>query len=125
MNTNEKRKNIRYEISEYIKENFKDIYIEIKADNVYRAEVSDISMNGLGFFIEDNKDYNFDELNKMTNYFIKIIFSDKEILTEVTKAWGVIVSKGTKKVLQGGLIFSVISSEDRLYLADYINSLRS
>jgi hypothetical protein len=126
LNKNEKRKNIRYEISEYIKEeSFNDISLEIKTDRIYIPRITDISINGLGYAFEENDSINLDDFDKLENYFISINFVNKVILVEVKKIWSVIIQKAGKKILTGGLVFSVISPEDRLTIAKYINTIRS
>jgi hypothetical protein len=125
--TTEKRKNKRYEISEYIKEDsYKDIYLEIKTDEKFNPRVIDISINGLGFMLEENDNsVNFIEFEKLENYFVSINLINKTILVEVKKIWSVIIEKAEKRILTGGLVYSVISPEDRLTIAEYINTFRS
>jgi hypothetical protein len=126
LNTNEKRKSKRYEISEYIKEDFyNDIHLEINTNKKYNPRVIDISMNGLGYVIEENDSINLNEFDKLKNYFISINIVNKTILVEVKKIWSIIVKKAEKKILNGGLVFSVISPEDRITIAEYINTIRS
>jgi hypothetical protein len=115
------RKGSRYEISEYINDNFcKDIHLEIKNDIAFNPVVIDISMYGIGFSIEENVDV-FDSL---TDFFININFCDRTVLAEVKKVWSVRTEESGRKLLKGGLVFSVLSPEDRLYLADYLNAMR-
>ncbi len=123
----EKRKNKRYGISEYIREDsYNDIYLEIKTDRIYNPKVIDISINGLGFELEGNgANADFNELEKYKNYFISIKLLENTILVEVIKIWSVIIERNCKKILTGGFIFSVISPEDRLIIAEYINTIRS
>ncbi|MBN2403497.1 MAG: PilZ domain-containing protein [Spirochaetes bacterium] len=127
MNFNEKRKNKRYGISEYIKEDtYNDIGLEIKADKIYKSNIIDISINGLGYLIEVSGDSSdIDNIDKLDNFFISISLKKKVILTEVKKIWSIILEKPGKRVLAGGVIFSVISPEDRLAIANYINTIRS
>ncbi|MFH0974808.1 MAG: hypothetical protein V1874_03380 [Spirochaetota bacterium] len=127
MDNKEKRKFKRFEISEYVKDdNFKDIEIEINSDRIYRLKVIDINVNGIGYSIEETEALSgIDEFAKMTNYYINIIFSDKSILAEGKKVWSSITGGAGRRTLKGGLVFSIISPEDRLYIAKYINSLRS
>lgn len=74
MNPDEKRKNKRYEISEYIKEDFyNDIHLEINTNKKFNPRVIDISMNGLGYVIEENDSINLSDFDKLENYFIKIL----------------------------------------------------
>jgi hypothetical protein len=123
----EKRKNQRYGISEYIKDDsYQDINIEIKTDKTYHPRIIDISINGLGFVLDENGDYiDFNEFEKLENYFISINLIKKTILVEVKKIWSIITEKAGKKILTGGLAFSVISPDDRLIIAEYINTIRS
>jgi hypothetical protein len=127
LNTIEKRNNKRYEISEYIKEHsFNDIYLEIKTDKKYNPRVIDISISGLGFSLEEkDNSASFHEFEKLENYFISINLINKTILVEVKKIWSIIIEKAGKRILTGGLVFSVISPEDRLTIAKYINTIRS
>jgi hypothetical protein len=123
----EKRKNKRYGISEYIKEDsYSDIFLEIKTGKKFNPHIIDISINGLGFALEENSDYvDFNEFEQLKNYFMSINFTNKTILVEVRKIWSIIIEKSGKKVLSGGVAFSVISPEDRLVIAEYINTIRS
>ena len=123
----EKRKSKRYEISEYIKDNyFQDVRVEINTNMLFKPEIIDISMNGLGFAIKKYDDsVNLDEFDKLSNFFINIYFFNKVILSEVKKIWSIIIEEEGNKVLKGGLIFSVMSPEDRLHLAEYFNNIRN
>ena len=123
----EKRKSKRYEISEYIKDNyFQDVRVEINTNMLFKPEIIDISMNGLGFAIKKYDDsVNFDEFDKLSTFFINIYFFNKVILSEVKKIWSIIIEEEGNKVLKGGLIFSVMSPEDRLHLAEYFNNIRN
>ncbi len=125
-NNNDKRRNRRYNISEYVKEDyFKDISLEINSDIVALPKIMDVSLNGLGFALEDSSGtINLDEFDKMSDYFINIRFVNKVILAEVKKVWSIIIEEAGKRILKGGFAFSVISPEDRLSLAEYINTLR-
>lgn len=127
MELKEKRKNKRYGISEYIKEDsYSDIFLEIKTGKKFNPHIIDISINGLGFALEENSDYvDFNEFEQLKNYFMSINFTNKTILVEVRKIWSIIIEKSGKKVLSGGVAFSVISPEDRLVIAEYINTIRS
>lgn len=127
MNNKEKRKSKRYEISEYIKDNyFQEVRVEINTDVLFKPEIIDISMNGLGFAIKKYDDsINLDEFDKLSNFFINIYFFDKVILTEVKKIWSIIIEEAGNRVLKGGLVFSVMSPEDRLHLAEYFNNIRN
>jgi hypothetical protein len=126
LNKNEKRKNIRYEISEYIKEEFlNDISLEINTDRIYIPRVMDISLNGLGYTLEENDSINLEDFDKFENYFININLVNKVILVEVKKIWSVIIQKEGKRILTGGVAFSVISPDDRLIIAKYINTIRN
>jgi hypothetical protein len=126
LNKNEKRKNIRYEISEYIKEeSFNDISLEINTDRIFIPRVTDISINGLGYALDEHDSINLDEFDKLENYFININLINKMILVEVKKIWSIIIQKRGKRILTGGVVFSVISPEDRLTIAKYINTIRS
>jgi len=123
----EKRKSKRYEISEYIKDNyFQDVRVEINTNMLFKPEIIDISMNGLGFAIKKYDDsVNLDEFDKLSTFFINIYFFNKVILSEVKKIWSIIIEEEGNKVLKGGLIFSVMSPEDRLHLAEYFNNIRN
>lgn len=123
----EKRKSKRYEISEYIKDNyFQEVSVEINTDVLFKPEIIDISMNGLGFAIKECDDsVNLDEFDKLNNFFINIYFFDKVILSEVKKIWSIIIEEEGNRVLKGGLVFSVMSPEDRLHLAEYFNNIRN
>lgn len=123
----EKRKSKRYEISEYIKDNyFQEVSVEINTDVLFKPEIIDISMNGLGFAIKEYDDsVNLDEFDKLSNFFINIYFFDKVILSEVKKIWSIIIEEEGNRVLKGGLVFSVMSPEDRLHLAEYFNNIRN
>jgi hypothetical protein len=125
-NTSDKRKNKRYDISEYVKEDyFDDIRLEIKTDNVFTPRLMDISINGLGLELEESDpSIDLNEFNRISDYFINIHFVDKVILAEVKKIWSIIVEDTGKKILKGGFLFSVISPEDKLSLAEHINALR-
>jgi hypothetical protein len=126
-NNNEKRIIERYNISEYVKEDYyTDIYLEIRADRIYKAEITDISMNGLGFIINEPEGLtDIDELAGLINYYVKIHFQDKDILAEVKRIWIIISGDKGARTLEAGASFSVISSEDRLKLADVIATIRN
>jgi hypothetical protein len=126
-NTNDKRRIKRYDVSEYVKENyFEDIRLEINTNTVLVPHLTDISINGFGIALEDSgSSADLDEFNKLNDFFINIHFINKVILAEVKKMWSIVLENAGKRILKVGFSFSVISPEDRLSLAEYINSQRA
>jgi hypothetical protein len=124
--TSENRKDRRYDVSEYVKDNYiSNISLEINTGTVISPQLTDISINGFGIVLEEaGSSMNLDEFNKLNDYFIHIHFINKVILAEVKKIWSIITEESGKKFLKGGFSFSVISPEDRLSLAEFIASQR-
>ncbi len=119
-NTNDKRNENRYSISEYLKEEYENVFIEIKFDKPIKAYVTDISMNGIGYEI---KSLNFEDQKKLhdtDDFFVNINLIENKLLVEVKKAWSAL----TGNVYRGGLLFSVISPEDRLVLLKFLENIR-
>ena len=124
---NEKRSSKRYYVSEYIDNDYlSDIRIEINAGRIYKPRITDISMNGLGYFLEEAEETgNVEELDYTDNCFINMHLKDKSILTEVKKIWSIIIDDSGTRTLKGGFAFSVMSPEDRLSLAEFLKLLRN
>jgi hypothetical protein len=123
----EKRVDVRYGVSDYEdRDLFEDVSIEIDIDNPFKPEIADISLNGIGFSVKESEiQTDIDEFSKLTDYFIKIYMPENLILTEVRKRWSTIIDEDGTRILKCGCAFSVMSSKDRLVLAEFIKTIRN
>jgi len=118
----------RYLVSDYLKERkFKNrVCVELRLDRTaFRAEVRDMSVEGLGFELQNPPDEHSRAIAEANTFFAKIVLGDEEILVEVKKAWTASVKKEGGAVLKGGLSFAVISADDRVRLSRIIELLRT
>lgn len=122
----EKRKKKRHSVGDFVKEsNLLDkIYLEIDMKFVIRARVLDLSLNGIGFEIDEMEQAEKENFEKMSTIFVKIFFDSEVIFAEVEKVWSIITVVDEREVLRGGFQFTVIASEDRIKLSKIIEEIR-
>ena len=120
----EGRKDRRYSISEYLEDEFRNVYIEIMAEPPVRAVITDISMNGLGFEIPEGETDAVKKIEVADKFFINIHLGGEVILIDTKKTWGSVVKGKDGTVYQGGVIFTMISPNDRLTLLKFLENVR-
>lgn len=122
----ENRQDTRYDASEYLKEiYYSNISAFIEADSgQIKANIVDISLNGIGFEILFENQAVIEFIFKTNNFFIKLQLASHTIICEITKKWQRIVSQKKIKAYKGGFTFSIISPDDRLKIADFVDKLR-
>ncbi len=123
-NIREKRESERYSISEYLKEKYNNIYIEIIIEDAIRANVIDMNMNGVGFEIDSLDKPEMEKIEEKDSFFIKLYIGDEVLFVEVKKMWSAFLGKEQEMVLKGGLMFSVMSPKDRLNLFKFLEGTR-
>jgi hypothetical protein len=89
----EGRKDRRYSISEYLEDEFRDVYIEIMTDPPVRAAITDISMNGLGFIIPESETAGSKKVEQADKLFVNIHLGGDVILLNAKKTWGIVVKE--------------------------------
>jgi c-di-GMP-binding flagellar brake protein YcgR len=122
----ERRKKTRHSIIDAVKRSslLEEMYLEISLSTVVRGRVVDISLGGLGFEIDDPDVVLMDELEDLTALFVKIFFDAESIFAETYKIWSIHQEVSGRRIVKGGLQFSVISSEDRIKLTRIIEEIR-
>lgn len=123
-NSEEIRQDKRYSISEYLKDELRNIYIEIMIDKPVRADITDISMNGLGFEIKKFNEDDRKQIEKTGNFFINIHVAGEKILIDSKKTWGAVVKVKEDNVYRGGLMYKMVSPGDRLILLKFLEKMR-
>lgn len=116
----EKRKDSRYSISEYLEDEFRNVNIEIMTDPPVRAFITNISMNGLGFEIPDGKADAGKKIEGDDKFYINIHIGGDIILVNTKKIWGAVVKVKKGTVYQGGVMFTMVSPNDRLILQRFL-----
>ncbi len=122
----EKRKKTRYSIRDYVKKShlLDKIYLEIDIDHIVRAHIVDLSLNGVGFEIDNLDENHIEKFRKLNAMFVKIFFDSETIFVEVEKIWDIITEIDGGRMLKGGFQFSVVASEDRIKLSKLIEEIR-
>ncbi len=122
----EKRKKTRYSIRDYVKKShlLDKIYLEIDIDHIIRAHIVDLSLNGVGFEIDNLDENHIEKFRKLNAMFVKIFFDSETIFVEVEKIWDIITEIDGGRMLKGGFQFSVVASEDRIKLSKLIEEIR-
>ncbi len=123
-NPAEGRKDRRYSISEFLEDEFRNVYIEIMADRPVRGVLTDISMNGLGFEIPEEEAEARKKIEESDKFFINIHLGSEVILIDAKKTWGSPVKGKKGTVYQGGVTFVMISQKDRLTLLKFLEGIR-
>lgn len=122
MNKKEERRQVkRYPVAGRESE---DIYIELDIDGPVRAEVTNINMSGIGFEIESGDESLINEISGRAEFFVKLYLPGLIIFSEMKKVWNTIAQSNGSRLLKAGMAFSVLSPEDRLTLADFIDKFR-
>jgi hypothetical protein len=123
----EKRKKTRHSIRDFVKKShlLDKIYLEIDIEHVIRARIVDLSLNGVGFEIDNLEESQIEKFRKLSAMFVKIFFDSDSIFVEVEKIWDIITEVDGNMVLKGGFKFSVIASEDRIKLSKLIEEIRN
>jgi hypothetical protein len=122
----EKRKKTRHTIRDFVKKShlLDKIYLEIDIEHLIRARIVDLSLNGVGFEIDNLEENQIEKFRKLNAMFVKIFFDSDAIFVEVEKIWDIITEMDGRTVLKGGFQFTVIASEDRIKLSKLIEEIR-
>jgi hypothetical protein len=122
----EKRKKTRHSIRDFVKKShlLDKIYLEIDIEHLIRARIVDLSLNGVGFEIDNLEENQIEKFRKLNAMFVKIFFDSDAIFVEVEKIWDIITEMDGRTVLKGGFQFTVIASEDRIKLSKLIEEIR-
>ena len=123
-NPAEVRKDRRYSISEYLEDEFRNVYVEIMANPPVRAVITDISMNGLGFVIPEDEKEGRKNVEQADKFFINIHLGGEIILLDTIKTWGSAVKVKEGTVYRGGVLFTMVSPNDRLTLHKFLENIR-
>lgn len=92
--------------------------------NIIRGKVRDIGLGGFGIEIKDPEEYHVKHLVQSEQFFIKIMMEDDFFIAGVRLAWSV-WGEDQRSLFIGGLKLTIISPEDNLRLAGYIDRYRN
>ena len=122
-----RRKIERYKLSDFINEKLSkdDIYVEFNLNEWIMGKIVDISMNGIGFEIDQLEYTKFRELINSNELYIKIHYSNEVILAGTKIAWKIVIKEKEKPIVKGGLFFTIMESESKLKLATLLESIRN
>lgn len=123
METDNKRRETRYSLSDEIRDHYcsrESCYVEIELDAPVRGTIVDISLSGLGFEVEDPAPQAYERLQGDDSYIIRIQLGGEACMAEARKAW---LSPGAGTI-KGGVVFNVMSHEDRTRLSQFIEEMR-
>ncbi len=121
------RKFERYRISDYIREAIQGEgpELELHLDSgAMGGAVTDISVQGAGFRMENAGDAALDALKSGESLMVKVTFRGECIYANARAAWAARVEERGASVLRGGLQFTVMSAEDTRKLASIIGRIR-
>ena len=122
----DKRQAARFSLTndrESLKKN--DVYFEFELNGVIRGIAVDVSLLGLGLIIYNITEKQIEKLKKMDEIFIKLFFEDDIMLVGVKNVWNRLISEAGKIVFKSGVRINIISTEDKLKLANFVERLRS
>ena len=102
-----------------------DVYFEFELNGVIRGIAVDVSLLGIGLIIYDITEKQIENLKKMDEIFIKLFFEDDIMLVGVKNVWNRLISEAGKIVFKSGVRINIISTEDKLKLANLVERLRS
>lgn len=101
-----------------------DFSIEFEfLDNV-RGRITDISLNGVGFEIDEISASDMENLAGSEDYFIKIFVENELFLAGVRNRWHVKGKAGSAPLYRGGVQITIMSPEDLKRLSGLIRRLR-
>lgn len=118
------RQDRRYSIGDYLQKEYHNLHVEVLLDPPIRAEVSDISMNGLGFEIPGVEADVQERLEGADKFHMKIHVAESTILIEAKKTWGAMLSGKDGNIFKGGVMFAMVSPEDRIVLLNFLDKIR-
>jgi hypothetical protein len=123
----DKRQTDRLMISEGNREYLREdqIAIEFDAGEKIRGKAVNISQNGIGFEIKGLSRMLIDEIIDGEEMFLKLYAGSDYILAGVKIKWTLIKEEKGETVFKGGTEINIISSEDNLKLAGFIEKIRS
>ncbi len=118
----DRRKEKRYPLFEHsIKLN--NVFTEIILHKLIRTDIIDISMNGLCFEIKSPNPEEQRKIEEADSFFIKIHLIENVFLVKVKKTWCVFLDHMQETVYKGGLLFNVITPDDRLILENFLDNI--
>ncbi len=122
----ESRRDTRYSITERLRRstNISDIECELDLSGIVRCRARDISLKGVGFEMTHFTSSIVSEAKPGTKIITRVYFGGDSIMAGSIMSWCSVVEDGGRLVFRGGLMFDVISSEDRLRLYDLIGRMR-
>jgi hypothetical protein len=123
----DKRKTDRLMISELSRNRLSEekLTIEFDAGEKIRGKAVNITQNGIGFEIKGLRRELIDEIIDGEDIFLKLFAGNDFILAGVKIKWSLVKEEGGESVFRGGTEISIISHEDNLKLAEFIEKIRS
>jgi hypothetical protein len=115
----------RYRINEtFSGENHLNFYVDITSGKGQtRVQIADISSTGVGFEIELSEYLGMD-VQDNTEVQIKMFYPGGTISANAKVIWNFIIEADDLEIMKGGLMFTVLSPEQREKLSDLIDSFR-
>ncbi len=101
------------------------INIEFDAGEKIKGKAVNISQNGIGFEVRGLSRTLIDEIVDGEEMFLKLYAGDDFILAGVKIKWSLVKEEKGETVFKGGTEINIISHEDNLKLADFIEKIRS
>ncbi len=123
----DKRQTDRLMISEVTRNFISEdkINIEFDAGEKIKGKAVNISQNGIGFEVRGLSRTLIDEIVDGEEMFLKLYAGDDFILAGVKIKWSLVKEEKGETVFKGGTEINIISHEDNLKLADFIEKIRS
>lgn len=123
----DKRQTDRLMISEVARNFLSEdkISIEFDAGEKVKGKAVNISQNGIGFEIRGLNRNLIDEIIESEDMFLKLYAGNDFILAGVKIKWSLVKEEKGDTIFKGGTEITIISHEDNLKLADFIEKIRS
>ena len=99
-------------------------YVELDIPDTVRAAVIDISLKGIGIEIRDLDRSRVDYLLRESELFLKIHAGDTFFIAGVRNVWNNVTAQEQGFTYKGGMSISIISPQDNIQLASFIDLIR-